>query len=77
MTPLTQGREFHANAVIAPDGSRILVTGERLRVYNADGVLLRELVPPEGFDVADAAWSPDSASFTYILGPAGFEPVYP
>lgn len=76
-TPLTDGREVHADAIVAPDGSRILVHGERLRKYTADGTLLREIVPPAGFDVPNAAWTPDGVSYVYVLGPLGFEPVYP
>lgn len=75
--PLTNGREIHAGALPSPDGGQVIVLGERLRIYSADGQLLREVVPPPGFDVPFAAWSPDGASFAYILGPAGFFPVYP
>ncbi len=76
-TPLTAGRETHADAALSPDGSRILVGGARLRVYGADGALQREIVPPEGFDVPRVAWAPVGTGFAYVLGPAGFEPAYP
>lgn len=74
---LTDGQETHADAVVSPDGSAVIVIGERLRIYTAAGDLLREIVPPAGFDVPFAQWSPDGTSFTYILGSAGFFPVYP
>jgi hypothetical protein len=45
------------------------VTGTTLRVYTIDGVLEREIVPPDGQLVTAAAWSPDGSSFSYIVGP--------
>jgi Tol biopolymer transport system component len=76
-TPLTDGRELHADAIVSPRGDRVIVVGERLRLYTSTGELLREIVPPEGFDVPMAVWSPDGSSFAYVLGPAGWFPVYP
>jgi Tol biopolymer transport system component len=72
VVPLTNGLEPHAAAHVSPDGSRLMVTGEALRLYTEDGQLLRELPVPEDFDVAAAAWSPDGSSFIYVVGPAGF-----
>jgi WD40 repeat protein len=72
VVPLTNGLEPHAAAYVSPDGSRLMVTGKALRLYAEDGQLLRELVAPEDFDVAAAAWSPDGSSFVYVIGPIGF-----
>jgi DNA-binding CsgD family transcriptional regulator/Tol biopolymer transport system component len=66
---LTSGLETAARHYVSPDGKRILVTGTRLRVYTSDGVLEREITPPDGLPVIAAAWSPDGSSFTYIIGP--------
>jgi DNA-binding CsgD family transcriptional regulator len=69
LQPLTDGLEVAARYQVSPDGQRILVTGNRLRVYSIDGVLEREIVPPDGLPVLAAAWSPDGSSFAYIVGP--------
>jgi WD40-like Beta Propeller Repeat len=66
---LTQGPEFAAAYHLSPDRKRILVTGTRLRVYTMDGVLEREIVPPDEQPVTAAAWSPDGSSFAYIVSP--------
>ena len=69
---LTDGLEYEASAVISPDGARLLVTGNRLRLYSSEGSLLREMVPPEGVFVHRAAWSPDGGMFAYVTGPRWF-----
>jgi hypothetical protein len=67
---LTQGLEKGATYGLSPDGSRILVTGSKLRVYTIDGQLEREISPPAGHVVLAAAWAEDGSSFAYITGPA-------
>ncbi len=69
--PLTDGYEFDANALVSPDGQKVLVTGDSLRIYDANGRLLRQIDPPDGFSVTGAAWAPDSDGFTYVIGPTG------
>lgn len=60
-------------AVLAPDGDRLLVAGQRLRIYTTEGRLLRDdIVAPAGFAVVAAAWSPDGRTIAYVMGPAGF-----
>jgi hypothetical protein len=67
---LTEGRENGASFAVSPDGSRILVGGDKLRVYSSTGELLREIVPPPGTAVTGLAWSRDGFNFTYVVGPA-------
>ena len=67
--PLTAGLEASATYQVSPDGHKLLVTGSKLRVYTIDGVLEREITPPDGLPVIAAAWSPDGSSFAYIVGP--------
>ena len=69
---LTDGLEDHGWAQPSPDGSRMLVRGHALRVFDAAGALLREIAVPDGFDVPAAAWSPDGRAFVYVVGPRGF-----
>jgi hypothetical protein len=67
---LTAGLEPNATATPSPDHSRLLVTGNSLRVYDSTGSLQRDLGPaPEGLKHTSLAWAPDSRSFAYILGP--------
>ena len=75
-TPLTNGLEAQAWAIPSPDGRKLLVTGERLRVYDSEGRLLQDMQPPEGFKVVGAAWAPDSRRYAYVVAPTsvhGFE----
>jgi hypothetical protein len=68
MKPLTVAPEAGARAFVSPDGSRFLMTGDRLRVVSASGVVLRDLgAPPESYRFTKAAWSPDGSSFSYIV----------
>jgi len=69
---LTDGLEPLAHAELSPTRDRVLVSGNRLRLYTSNGRLLRAVSPPSGFDVARIAWSPDGSMFAYVLGPAGF-----
>ncbi len=54
---------------VSPDGSKILVSGDELRLYTNTGVLLRSIPVEPGFSVIDVNWSPDGNSFVYIVGP--------
>jgi hypothetical protein len=74
---LTDGFEDGAFASGTPDGTRLLIGGSRLRVVSAEGVLERDFGPaPAGYVYDSAAWSPDGASFAFILRPAGW-PIGP
>jgi hypothetical protein len=55
-----------------PDGTRLFVRGHAVRLYAAEGRLLREIPVPDGLDVPAAAWSPDSRAFVYVVGSRGF-----
>lgn len=68
LTWLTDGLEGGSRAVPSPDNSRILVSGNSLRVYDASGALLREIEPPAGERIIQVAWSPDGEGFVYIVG---------
>ncbi len=70
-TPLTSGFEFGAWPVLSPDGGKVLVTGDRLRVYSETGALLQQIDPPDGFSVTAAAWAPDGERFVYLVSPTG------
>ena len=70
-TPLTHGYEGGVWVVVSPDSQKVIVTGDRLRVYAADGALLSETDPPAGFSVTAAAWAPDSRRFSFVAGPTG------
>jgi len=67
---LTDGREIGASYAVAPDRSRVLIGGDSLRVFDAGGVLIREIVPPLGYKVTAVSWSADGSSFAYVVGPA-------
>jgi hypothetical protein len=69
--PLTRGYEAGAQAVVSPDGDKVIVGGDKLRVYDIAGTLLQEKDPPTGLGITSAAWAPDSQRFTFIAGPTG------
>lgn len=72
---LTGGPEDSATYAVSPDRSRILVGGEKLRLFDSVGELLRVVEAPAGYKVTGLSWSRDGASFTYIVGPeAAFLP---
>jgi DNA-binding CsgD family transcriptional regulator/dipeptidyl aminopeptidase/acylaminoacyl peptidase len=66
---LTRALEVGADYFVAPDGERLLVTGEKLRVYGRDGTLEREIAAPPGMTILHAAWSADGQNIAYIVGP--------
>jgi hypothetical protein len=67
---LTNGLEPNTDAMPSPDGRRVVVTGERLRVYDADGALVSDLGPLSiELRPTSLAWSSDNKSLAYILGP--------
>ena len=66
LRPLTADLEDSSYAVHAPDGSRFLVTGTRLRLFDAIGTLLGTIEPPPGLEIVEAAWSPDGSGFVYV-----------
>ena len=57
---------------ISPDGSKILVSGDEVRVYTTTGVLLRSIPVDDGYTVTGVEWAPDGLSFAYIVGPTDF-----
>jgi len=57
---------------ISPDGSKILVSGDEVRVYSTTGVLLRSIPVDDGYTVTGVEWAPDGLSFAYIVGPTDF-----
>jgi hypothetical protein len=61
---------------VSRDGQRILLGGQSLRVYSADGALLRSIAAPEGLLVSSVAFSPDSSSIVYVVGPQ-VESIFP
>ena len=71
----TDGQEAGAEFAVSPDGNRVLITGNTLRMYDAKGWLLREIQPPEGASVLQAAWSKDGRSFAYTTGPSYPDPL--
>ena len=59
----------------SPDGKKLAVTEETLRLFDASGRLLRDYgPPPDGMVYTNVVWSPDSRSFAYVLVPADFVP---
>jgi hypothetical protein len=73
--PLTDTPEDRVHVVPSPDGTKILVAGATLRVFDVDGNHLQDYgSPPEGSAFMLFAWSPDSASFAYMVGPRAFLP---
>ena len=59
-------------ATVSPDGSKLLVSGTELRLYDGDLALLRDFAVPGGKRVHAVAWAPESVRFVYVLGPAVF-----
>jgi hypothetical protein len=70
--PLNRELGFWINYDVSPDGSKVLVTGDQLRLYTASGTLLRSIPVEDGYAVTAVQWSPDGTSFTYIVGPKDF-----
>jgi hypothetical protein len=70
-TTLTNAIEPFAASILSPDGKKVLVTGDYLRVYSQTGEVLQRLSVPPGFSVVGAVWAPDSQRFAYIVGPRG------
>jgi WD40 repeat protein len=66
---LTDGFENRGDFAISPDGSRVLVSGNALRLYDAEGRLLRRVDVAAGLRVTGIAWSSDGSSFAYVVGP--------
>jgi hypothetical protein len=67
--------EEGARVVPSPDGAKLLVTGTSLRLFDASGNLLEDYGGlTEGTQYKAFAWSPDGASFAYVVGPVGFPP---
>jgi hypothetical protein len=67
---VTDGLEPDASVTPSPDGSRLLVSGRGLRVYQISGTLLQDLGrAPEGLRYTSLAWAPDSRAFAYVIGP--------
>jgi hypothetical protein len=74
-TSLTNGFELRASGVPAPDGKKVAVLGDRLRVFDDSGRLVEDYGPaPTGMLYLDVVWSPDSRSFAYVLAPEEFSP---
>jgi Tol biopolymer transport system component len=74
---LTDGLERWTFSRPSPDSKRILVGGKRLRLFSADGDLVRDYgAPPEGYIFAGAVWSTDGSAFSYILRPESY-PIGP
>ena len=72
-TSLTDGFEPRANAVPSPDGKKVAILGDSLRVFDDSGRLLHDYgPPPDGIVYTNVAWSPDSRSFAYVLVPEDF-----
>jgi hypothetical protein len=71
LRPLTPELEYLSHPVHAPDERRFLVTGRQLRLFAADGALLRVIEPPPGLEIVEAAWSPDGSQFVYIARTRG------
>jgi WD40 repeat protein len=61
--------EATGGLAVSPDGQRVLVGGKALRVYAANGSLLRTIPAPQDLFVTGLSWSGDGQSFTYIVGP--------
>jgi Tol biopolymer transport system component len=74
LRPVTPDLEHSSAAVHAPDRARFLVTGQRLRLFDASGTLLRTIEPPPGLEIVEAAWSPDWSGFVYIARTVGVSP---
>src|SRR5262249_32328588 len=70
-TSLSAGIQQRARPYLSPDGTRILVGGPTLRLYGADGRLLREVAVQEatGLVATTVAWAPDGSAFVYVAGP--------
>ncbi len=70
---LTDGLETRARFRASPDGSKVLVDGDTLRVFDTEGRLIKDFGrPPEGFKFEGLAWSPDSSSVVFVVGPEGW-----
>jgi hypothetical protein len=70
--PLNRELGFWIDYDVSPDGSRVLVTGDQLRLCTASGTLLRSIPVEDGYAVTAVEWSPDGQSFAYIVGPKDF-----
>ncbi|HLF77880.1 MAG TPA: hypothetical protein VJB57_10365 [Dehalococcoidia bacterium] len=68
ISPLSDSFEPNSFTSVSPDGSKVMAGGRQLRVYSSAGVQLRRQDAPAGYDVVAGAWSPDGASFAFILG---------
>ncbi len=63
-------------AAASPDGWKLLVTGDFIQVLDEHGDVLRTISVPWGYEVQDAAWSPDGSKVAYVIVPIGmFEGV--
>lgn len=65
---LTDGMEAASHVAVSGDG-RILVSGNSLRLFTRDGVLVREIAAPQGAQITQVAWSEDGSTFAFIAGP--------
>jgi hypothetical protein len=68
----SEGGENLAGYAVSPDGGRVLVGGQALRLYTAGGDLLRTIAPPEGTYVTGLSWAPDGITYAYVVGPRTF-----
>jgi hypothetical protein len=71
-TPMTNGLECYGGVVPSPDGSRLITTGDSLRVSTADGRLLRSIPEPAHLDVQQAIWSHNVRENYFLVGPHCF-----
>lgn len=71
---LTSGVEGNARGKLSPDGTRILVTGNSLRVYGLDGELQWKIDPSPGHRVESAQWLADSRRIVYVTTPPHYAP---
>ncbi len=70
---LTEGLEPRASAEPAPDGLKVAVLGDTLRVYDNLGRLIRDYGPaPAGMAYGGAIWSPDSETIVYYVAAESF-----
>jgi hypothetical protein len=64
-----EGGEQLAGYAVSPDGARVLVGGAALRLFAANGDLLRTIAAPEGTYVTGLSWAQDGLTYAYVVGP--------